>query len=509
MKLNLKQLEQPDIWATFQLPHFDITAMRAKTAKSPVWVHFGAGNIFRAFPAVLQQKLLDKGLADTGIIVCEGFDGEIIHRAFAPFNNLCVAVTLKSDGSTEKTVVASVAEAFAAAEGKERLKEIFASPSLQMVSFTITEKGYSITSDENSTPGIVASLCLHRYLNGAAPLALVSMDNCSQNGDKLKACVLSFSERWVEQGLCDKGFISYLENKISFPWSMIDKITPRPSESVRDMLIVEDYEDAEIICTDKNTYTASFVNAEESQYLIIEDSFPNGRPPLHEAGVIFTDRGTVERAEKMKVGTCLNPLHTVLAVFGCLLGYDSISAEMKDPMLVKLITNLAEKESLPVVTHPGIIDPVGFYKEAVGKRFPNPFVPDTPQRIACDTSQKIPPRFGGTLKAYEAAGKSMEELVYIPFFVAGWLRYLLGTDDMGKAFAISPDPMAEAVRARLKGIKLGDKGPFDAVLVPILSDKNLFGIDLCEHGLHKKVCDYFTAMTAGAGAVRLQLGHSL
>jgi fructuronate reductase len=101
---------------------------------------------------------------------------------------------------------------------------------------------------------------------------------------------------------------------------MIDKITPSPDNSVRDMLASCGLEDMQGTVTEKKTYIAPFVNAEETQYLIIEDSFPNGRPALEKAGVLFTDRETVDRVEKMKVCTCLNPLHTSLAIFGFLLG---------------------------------------------------------------------------------------------------------------------------------------------------------------------------------------------
>ena len=97
--------------------------------------------------------------------------------------------------------------------------------------------------------------------------------------------------------------------------------------------------------TSKNTYVAPFVNAEETEYLVIEDAFPNGRPKLEKGGLMFTDRETVDKVEKMKVCTCLNPLHTALAVFGCLLGYTKISDEMKDPQLVKLVDWLQRRPS--------------------------------------------------------------------------------------------------------------------------------------------------------------------
>lgn len=70
----------------------------------------------------------------------------------------------------------------------------------------------------------------------------------------------------------------------------------------------------------RGTYIAAFVNAEKPQYLVVEDRFPNGRPVLEKAGVYLTDRDTVNRTERMKVTTCLNPLHTAMSVYGCMLG---------------------------------------------------------------------------------------------------------------------------------------------------------------------------------------------
>ena len=116
-------------------------------------------------------------------------------------------------------------------------------------------------------------------------------------------------------------------------------------------------EELEPVITSKNTYVAPFVNAEECEYLVIEDAFPNGRPKLEKGGIIFTERETVDKVEKMKVCTCLNPLHTALAVYGCLLGYELISKEMKDETLKKLVEGIGYTEGLPVVVNPGILDP--------------------------------------------------------------------------------------------------------------------------------------------------------
>ena len=122
------------------------------------------------------------------------------------------------------------------------------------------------------------------------------------------------------------------------------------------------------VITNRNTYIAPFVNAEAPQYLVIEDNFPNGRPPLEKAGVYMTDRDTVNKTERMKVTTCLNPLHTALAVYGCMLGYKKIADEMGDPELKKLVELIGYKEGLPVVTDPKILDPKKFIDEVVGER---------------------------------------------------------------------------------------------------------------------------------------------
>jgi fructuronate reductase len=315
--------------------------------------------------------------------------------------------------------------------------------------------------------------------------------------------VEAFAEAWAENGLADKSFLDYVRNpkKLSFPWTMIDKITPRPDESVRNMLASSGLEDVQGLVTAKSTYVAPFVNAEETEYLVVEDSFPNGRPALEKTGVLFTDKETVDRVEKMKVCTCLNPLHTALAIFGCLMGYKLINEEMKNPSLVKLVEGIGYREGLPVVIDPGIVKPREFIDTVIKVRLPNPFMPDTPQRIASDTSMKVAIRFGETIKAYKERGMDLGNLKLIPLVFAGWLRYLLGIDDQGKPFEVSPDPQYESLKAKLSGISLGQAGPFGDKLKSILSNPALFGVNVYEAGLGEQTERYFEELIAGPGAV--------
>ncbi len=533
MKLSVLSLSDKSAWAAanVRLPQYDVKAAAEKTRKNPIWLHFGAGNIFRGFIASLQQRLLNEGLSDRGIIAADTFDYEIIDKIYKPFDNLTLNVSLNSDGSSDCEIIGSVAEALKADSSDEneieKFKRIFRSPSLQMISFTITEKGYAIknTSGEllpvvkadiengpsraRHAMSFVAAMLLERFNAGKLPIAVVSMDNCSHNGEKLKSSVTAIASEWVERDFAPKEFLDYLESDaVGFPWSMIDKITPRPAKSVEEALTKAGIENMSPIITSKNTYIAPFVNAERPQYLVVEDCFPNGRPPLEKAGVYLCDRDTVNKTERMKVTTCLNPLHTALAVYGCMLGYTLICEEMKDPELTKLIKKLGYDEGLPVVTDPGIISPRAFIDEVVNERLPNPFMPDAPQRIATDTSQKVGIRFGETIKSYAAVGKA-GELDAIPLAIAGWLRYLLAVDDNLEPIEVSSDPLKDELQAKLAGIEIGKPESVGEKLRPILENETVFGSNLVKAGLAEKIEGYFKELIVGKGAVRATLKKHL
>ena len=533
MELTLKSLSADRdafLAAGYKLPEFDYATVHKNTLEHPRWIHFGAGNIFRAFQANVMQELLNRGVLDTGLIAAEGYDYEIIEKSYRPHDNLSILATLKADNTVEKTIVGSIMESLILDSENEteyaRLREIFENPSLQMASFTITEKGYAtanakgelfpaVAADFEKGPeapesylGKVVSLLYTRYTHGALPLAMVSMDNCSHNGDKLYAAVSAFAKAWTNNGLVEEGFLSYVNDKtkVTFPWSMIDKITPRPDAKVEAMLAEDHIDGLDAVVTSKNTYIAPFVNAEECQYLVIEDAFPNGRPALDKGGILFTDRATVDKVEKMKVCTCLNPLHTALAVYGCLLGYTLISEEMQNPLLKNMVKVIGYKEGLPVVVNPGILDPKKFIDEVVNVRIPNPFLPDSPQRIATDTSQKLSIRFGETIKAYEASPDlHTEDLKLIPLVFAGWLRYLMGIDDAGKVFAPSSDPLLEEARSYVAGYELSSAPKDLSKLDALLANEKIFGVNLHAVGMDTLVKQYFAELSSGVGAVAATL----
>ncbi|WP_416517184.1 mannitol dehydrogenase family protein [Bifidobacterium asteroides] len=515
------------------LPTYDIEAMRQATKRSPTWVHFGAGNLFRAVHAPIAQKLLDSSATDRGILVAESFDPAIVDQAYTPFDDRYLQVILKADGSMKASLVASVAGAYPLGEDPKPLRDlrlVFRNPSLQMVTTTITEKGYALVDSQGrplpwiapefeggpdkakSAIAVITALLLERYQAGALPLALVSTDNFSRNGERFGQAVRQMADEWIGRGLAEKGFGDYLrdKNKITFPLTMIDRITPNPDKEVGRRLKALGIADAEPFRTRGGTAMAPYTNTEETWYWVVEDDFPAGRPPLEKAGVYMADKDTVNAADQMKVTTCLNPLHTALAVFGMLLGYPTMSKTIADPDLKALVTRLGYVEGLPVVEDPGIFSPKEFLRQVIEIRVPNPGLPDTPARICADTSQKIPVRYGITISKYiQAKDLDTADLEAIPLIIAAWLRLLIGsdgdgTDDAGRPVKLSPDPRLEELQRILVDIPLNGsakKETLTTTIKSILADTSIFGTDLNATPLADKIETFLTAMCQGNGAV--------
>ena len=511
-----------------ELPQYDVDSLKEKGRTQPVWMHFGGGNLYRAFHAEVAEHLANANKLDRGVVVVETFSPFTVENVYKPYNCDSLEVVMNADGTLTERILGVTADAVFAnpsnPAGFNQVRAYFKSPELQMTTFTITEKGYGLRDTAGnllpsvakeieegpehaaSTMGIVAALLLARFNAGAAPIAMVSTDNFSRNGERFRAAILTVVEGWAKAGHVSQDFVAYVsdEARVSFPWSMIDRITPNPSPETEEALKAQGFTDLPIEKSENGPAFAGFANTEAAHYLVIEDSFPNGRPALEDGGVIMTDRDTAEKADTMKVTACLNPLHTCLAVYGCLLGYTRIWQEMENEDLVALIKHLGYDEDLPVVVDPKVIDPKAFIEELLTERLPNKSLPDAPQRIASDTSQKVPVRYGHTLNAYAAdPAKDPSTLTYIPLVIAGWLRYLLGVDDKGAEFTCSPDPLLADLQARLADVKLGetDAARVHAAVEPILSNTEIFDCNLYELGLGEKIEGMFLELLAGEGAV--------
>ena len=533
MKLTLEGIKNREAWekAGITLPGYDVEKVSEKARKEPEWVHFGIGNIFRIFIGGIADGLLEEGVLDRGITCVETFDYDVVDKIYDPYDNLGLSVILHGDGVREYKVLGSLAEAVKAQssdpEQWNRLKEIFRSTSLQMVSFTITEKGYALQKADgtwlpyvkadiengperaNGAMAVLVAMLFERYQAGKYPLALVSMDNCSRNGEKLRESVLTMAEEWQKKGFVDADFLAYVsdEQTVAFPWTMIDKITPRPSEQIVADLEKLGVENMQPVITGKKTYIAPFVNAEKPQYLVIEDSFPNGRPALEKGfGVYLADRNTVNLSERMKVTVCLNPVHSATGPLGVVLGYDLFAHMLNtNEDMMKMARMVAYDEGLPVVEDPGILSPQVFVDELFNDRFPNEYLGDTNLRLAVDVSQMVGIRFGETIKAHVAKYGNASRLTAIPLGIAGWLRYMLAVDDEGRDYELAPDPMNEELQEQLGDIVVGKPETLKDQLKPVLSNERLFFTDLYKARVGEKVEEMFREMIAGKGAVKATL----
>ena len=533
MKLTLEGIKNREAWekAGITLPGYDVEKVSEKARKEPEWVHFGIGNIFRIFIGGIADGLLEEGVLDRGITCVETFDYDVVDKIYDPYDNLGLSVILHGDGVREYKVLGSLAEAVKAQssdpEQWNRLKEIFRSTSLQMVSFTITEKGYALQKADgtwlpyvkadiengperaNGAMAVLVAMLFERYQAGKYPLALVSMDNCSRNGEKLRESVLTMAEEWQKKGFVDADFLAYVsdEQTVAFPWTMIDKITPRPSEQIAADLEKLGVENMQPVITGKKTYIAPFVNAEKPQYLVIEDSFPNSRPALEKGfGVYLADRNTVNLSERMKVTVCLNPVHSATGPLGVVLGYDLFAHMLNtNEDMMKMARMVAYDEGLPVVEDPGILSPQAFVDELFNDRFPNEYLGDTNLRLAVDVSQMVGIRFGETIKAHVAKYGNASRLTAIPLGIAGWLRYMLAVDDEGRDYVLAPDPMNEELQEQLGDIVVGKPETLKDQLKPVLSNERLFFTDLYKAGVGEKVEEMFREMIAGKGAVKATL----
>ena len=533
MILNYSGIQDRGKWETagIALPGYDVRAVSRTGQEMPIWAHFGIGNIFRVFIGSIADELLESGCMDRGLICLENFDEEIVDKIYRPFDNLALKVILHKDGQKERKVLGSMAQAMrtmpAYPEEREEVMNVFSSPSLQMVSFTITEKGYVLKAQTGewlpqvgldlrngpekavSMMAVLTSLLYHRFCTGAYPLALVSMDNCAHNGMLLKDSILTVALEWQKNRFVPQDFCDYLadENRISFPCTMIEKITPRPLPEVENELSRLGLEKMDVIITSKRSYVAPFVNAEKAQYLVIEDNFPNGRPPLDKAsGVWFTDASTVEKAERMKVSACLNSVHSALGPLGVVCGYEYFADLMAEPDFQKLGKTITYQEGMPVVEDPLIISPKAFADELFSERFPNKSLGDTNLRLCTDVTQGWSVRFGETIKAYAERDGSAGSLAGVALGIAGCLRYFTGRDDNGNSYELAPDPLAEKLNELLHfedwGITAED---LTGKLQPILSNSSLFGVDLFQAGLGNRIINMLAEMLTGPGSARAAL----
>ncbi len=340
--------------------------------------------------------------------------------------------------------------------------DALAAPETRVVTLTITEGGYNYnqaTGEFNARHadilhdlahqhesvtvfGYLAEAMDRRRRSGGAPFTVLTCDNLSHNGDTARLAVLSFA------ALRDPALVPWIEENVSFLNSMVDRITPQTTDADRAMVRDEfGIEDAwPVVC-------------EPFRQWIIEDNFCNGRPPLEDVGVQFTS--DVHPYEMMKI-FLLNASHSAMGYLGALAGYENIADIMADPLFREYIAALMDDEVTPLLAPMPGID-LSVYKKTLIERFANPTIRDQTSRICLDGSAKVPRFLLPSLQEQVGRGGPNKLLTLA---VAGWFRYLRGTDDAGRAITVQ-DPLAATLQEQARS---GGTDP-----CPLLNLHDLFG----------------------------------
>ncbi|GAB3917424.1 mannitol-1-phosphate 5-dehydrogenase [Microlunatus endophyticus] len=290
-------------------------------------------------------------------------------------------------------------------------------PDLQLITLTITEAGYRVTADDRAAlqagnPVSAMARLLDglqtRRTAGLAPVAVVSCDNLAGNGGVLGGRVRDLAERW------DPALASWIDGGVSFPSTMVDRITPATTDSDRDQATAW-------IAAQPGAQTVDRmpVVCEPFTEWVIAGTFPAGRPAWEQVGVRFVE--DVEPYERRKLWL-LNAGHSMLAYVGLALGHATIDQTMTDPRCTDLLEALwaAAAEVLPFDR--AEIDAA---TAALRERFTNPRIRHNLSQIAGDGSQKLPNRTLGIYRARRRAGLPLDPGT--PATLAGWLIHL-GTD---------------------------------------------------------------------------------
>src|SRR5215217_3567914 len=434
---------------------------------TPGIVHLGIGAFHRAHMAVYVDDLLAKH-PDWAII------GASLRRpdtkdALEPQDGL-YTVAVRDASGTHPRVIGSILRVLDANTEREELLALMASPQIRIVSLTVTEKGYchdpatgeldqrhpDIVYDlanpgaPKSAPGMLVEALARRKAAGIAPFAVMSCDNLPSNGATVKRIVTRFAElRDAELG----EWVS----KVAFPGTMVDRIVPSTTDADRETVAgMIGAEDAWPIMTEPFTQW------------VVEDHFPDGRPPFERAGAQLVE--DVEPFERTKL-RMLNGSHSTMAYLGYLAGYEYISDVMGDEDFVRLIHGLMTEEAMPTLDMPGV--DLGAYRDQLLDRFRNPALKHRTWQIAMDGSQKLPQRLLGTIRERLKAGQPFERL---GLGVAAWMRYVVGIDENGDSIDVR-DPLA----MRMMAIAADTIDDAEELYIGLAALTEVFGTDLADN----------------------------
>ena len=430
-----------------------------RTTLTPSVVHMSVGGFSRAHQLVYFEELADRGSTDWGVVGI-GLHSPQMRDALAPQDNLFTVVERDADGERARVVGAMIDYVYAP-EDPDRVLEILTDERTRLVTMTVTGTAYRIDphsgafepddetradlehpQEPRSIFGYLVEGLDRRRRAGIAPFTVLSCDNMQSNGEAARAAVLGYAR------LRDEVLARWIADHVAFPSSMVDRITPHTSTDERD------------------TIAATFgvddrwpVITEPFMQWIVQNSFCNDRPPLHEVGVRYVD--DVGRYELMKT-RLLNASHCAMGFLGQVAGLETTDQVVGDPVFHDYLHRLMGVEVIPLLPSPDGID-LDDYGRTLLRRFANPAISDRLQRVSRRGSSKMPNYLLPSLREAIAAHRPHDLL---SLAVAGWLRYLRGTDEAGR-----PIEVEDERRDELSGIANTAGGDPR----PLLGDRSVFG----------------------------------
>ena len=381
---------------------------------APGVVHLGLGAFHRAHQALVFDRLLQGGDRRGGVF-------GVAMRSTALADSLqaqdgLYAVQVASSAGSQWQLGGAIWQTAVAARERARVIQAIAAPSTRWLTLTVTEKGYGPELGQLIAQGLAA-----RHAAGLPGLTIASCDNLVGNGRQLQALCVA-AARPLSPALAH-----WVAGQCAFPNSMVDRIvpaaTPQRLAAAREALGVLD---------------EAALGTEAFWEWVIERRFADASDAeaLATAGVTVVDEVAPFEDAKLRL---LNGSHTAMACLGAVAGWPVIGECITQPALRNFIHGLMSEEVGPQLARPDW----PAYRDALLARFANSALQHSVHQIASDSSQKIPQRWPPSVLGAQRAGLPVQRLA---FAAAAWMRYLLGSDERGQAYAMN-DPMAGELQA--------------------------------------------------------------
>lgn len=396
-------------------------------------LHLGLGSFHRAHMALYIHQLQQAG--DTTWRLAAGnirADQPELIAALQAQNGVYTLETVSPQGERTYTSIKSLSEVISFDESLSGLIRVGSNSNTRIISFTVTEAGYYLDADVRldtqfedlqndviaaknggtacTIYGALRAILLARKNANAGPVTLLNCDNLRHNGDKARTGLLQFLELTNEPELKQ-----WVEINTSNPNCMVDRITPRPTDAVRErVLAATGIDDAAALMGE------SFIQ------WVVEDNFIASRPQWETVGVEMVS--SVQAYEEAKI-RLLNATHSCIAWAGSLIGYTYIHEGTLDQEICKMAYDYVTDDAIPVLDTPEHPSPLNLanYRDVVLDRFSNPAIADTNQRVAMDGFSKIPGFIAPTIRERLAAGSTINSVSLLPaLFLAYLQRWHLG-----------------------------------------------------------------------------------